>query len=100
MFNKLGQIVEMRVLLLDVDKKVYSFSVEGICNLSNSVFEAMRCCYHYCPCQEARPSFSVADIESGLKNDGGRRDAQTIRSTKRVSNSRIVGVRKVEFVQS
>ena len=29
------------------------------------VFEAMGCFYHYCPCQEARPSLTEDDIERG-----------------------------------
>ena len=37
----------------------------------------MRCYYHYCPCQEARPSLTDTDIESGVKKrqqDEMRRD--------------------------
>ena len=30
-------------------------------------FEAMGCFYHYCPCQEARPSLTEKDIERGNK---------------------------------
>ena len=30
-------------------KKIDWFSVDGICNLCNTVFEAMGCCLHYCP---------------------------------------------------
>ena len=33
----------------------------------NTVFEAMGGYYHYCFCQEARPSLSDADKETGLK---------------------------------
>ena len=36
-------------------KKIDCFSVDGICNDCNTVFEAMGCYFHYCPCQEARP---------------------------------------------
>ena len=35
-------------------KKIDCFSVDGICDPSISVFEAMGCFFHYCPCQDAR----------------------------------------------
>ena len=49
------------------EKKIDCYSVDGVCNHCNTVFEAMECYYHYCPCQEARPSLSDADIEKGVK---------------------------------
>ena len=42
-----------------------------------TLFEAMGCYYHYCPCQEARPSLTDTDIERGVKKrqqDEMRRD--------------------------
>ena len=36
-------------------KKIDCFSVHGICNYCNTVFEAMGCYFHYSPCQESRP---------------------------------------------
>ena len=48
-------------------KKIDCFSVDGICYHCNTVFEAMRCYYHYCPCQEARPSLTDSDVEKGIK---------------------------------
>ena len=36
--------------------KIDCFSVDGIYNHFNTVFEAMGCCFHYCSCQEAHPS--------------------------------------------
>ena len=48
-------------------KKIDCFSVDGICYHCNSVFEAMGCYYHYCPCQEARPSLTDTDFERGVK---------------------------------
>ena len=48
-------------------KKIDCFSVDGVCYHCNTVFEAMRCCYHYCPCQEARPFLTDTDIERGVK---------------------------------
>ena len=48
-------------------KKIDCFSVDGICCHCNTVFEAMGCFYHYCPCQEARISLTGTDIERGVK---------------------------------
>ena len=48
-------------------KKFDCFSVDGICYHCNTVFEAMVCYYHYCPCQEARPSLTDNEIMRGIK---------------------------------
>ena len=48
-------------------KKIDCFSVDGICNHCNTVFEAMGCFFHYCPCQEARPSLTDDEIMRGIK---------------------------------
>ena len=48
-------------------KENICFSVDGICFHCNTVSEAIGCYYHYCPCQEARPSLADADIERGVK---------------------------------
>ena len=48
-------------------KKIDCFSVDGICNHCNTVFEAMGCFFHYCPCQEARPSLTDNEILRGIK---------------------------------
>ena len=37
-------------------KKIDCFSVDGFCSHCNTVFEAMSFFYHFCPCQELRPS--------------------------------------------
>ena len=58
-------------------KKIDCFSVDGICYHCNTVFEAMGCYYHYCSCQDARPSLTDTDIERGVKKrqqDEMRRD--------------------------
>ena len=58
-------------------KKIDCFSVDGICYQSNTVFETMRCYYHFCPCQEARLSLTDCDIGRGVKKrqqDEMRRD--------------------------
>ena len=48
-------------------KKIDCFSVDGICDHCNTVFEAMGCYYHYSPCQEARRPVTDIDIERGVK---------------------------------
>ena len=58
-------------------KKIDCFSVDGICYHCNTVFEAMGCYYHCCPCQEARPSLTDNNIERAVKKrqqDEMRRD--------------------------
>ena len=47
--------------------KIDCFRVVGFCAYCKTVFEAMGCFYHYCPCQEARPSLTEEDIECGNK---------------------------------
>ena len=48
-------------------KKIDCFSVDGFCNSCNFVFEAMPCYFHYCPCQEARPSLTDNEIMRGIR---------------------------------
>ena len=48
-------------------KKIDCFGVDGFCYHFNTVSEAMGCYYHYCPCQEARPSLTDTDSERGVK---------------------------------
>ena len=48
-------------------KKIDYFSVDGICYHCNNVFEAMGCIFHYCPCQEARPSLTDNEIMRWFK---------------------------------
>ena len=48
-------------------KKIDCFSVDRICSHSSTVFEAMGCYFHYCPCQEARPSLTDNEIMRGRK---------------------------------
>ena len=44
-------------------KKIDCFSVDGFCSHCNTVFEAMDCFYHFCSCQELRPSLTEEDIQ-------------------------------------
>ena len=48
-------------------KKIGCFSVDGFCSRCNTVFEVMGCFYHFCPCQELRPSLTEEDIQRGNK---------------------------------
>ena len=48
-------------------KQIDCFSVDGYCNHCKTVFEAMGCYFHFCPCQEARPSLTDDDIKRGTK---------------------------------
>ena len=48
-------------------RKIGCFSVDGFCSHCNTVFEAMGCFYHFCPCQELRPSLTEKDIQRGSK---------------------------------
>ena len=49
----------------DRQKKIDRFSVDGFCSNCNFVFESMGCFYHFCPCQELRPSVTEEDIKRG-----------------------------------
>ena len=48
-------------------KKIDCFKVDGFGAHCKFVFEDMGCFYHYCPCQEARPSLTEGDIERSNK---------------------------------
>ena len=56
-------------------KKIDCFSVDGFCSHCNTVFEAMGCFYHFCPCQELRPSLTEEDIKRG----SGKRELNELR---------------------
>ena len=51
----------------DRQKKIDCFSVDGFCSHCNTLFEAMGCFYHFCPCQELRPSLTEDEIQRGSK---------------------------------
>ena len=48
-------------------KKIDYLKANCFCAHCNTVFAAMGCFYHYCPCQEARASLTEVDIERGNK---------------------------------
>ena len=47
--------------------EIECFSVDRFCSHCNTVFEAISCFYHFCPCQELRPSLTEEDIQRGSK---------------------------------
>ena len=56
-----------RIFKTGRQKKIDCFSVDGFCSHCNTVFEAIGCFYHFCPCQELRPSLTEEDIPRGSK---------------------------------
>ena len=48
-------------------KKIDCFTVDGFCSHCNTVFEALGCFYHFCPCKELRLSPTEEDIQRGSK---------------------------------
>ena len=48
-------------------KKIDCFSVDDYCNHCKTVFEAMGGYFHFCSCQDARPSLTDNDIKRGTK---------------------------------
>ena len=58
-------------------KKIDWFSVDGVCAHCDTVFEAMGCYFHFCPCQKARASLSEEEMHRGIRkreHDELRRD--------------------------
>ena len=56
-------------------KKIDCFSICGFCSHCNTVFEALGCFYHFCPCQELSPSLTEEDFHRGSK----RRELDALR---------------------
>ena len=50
-------------------KKIDCFDFDGICDHCKTVFTAMGFYFHYCPCQEARPSFTDNEFMSATKRE-------------------------------
>ena len=64
--NEQDQNVKMKASLEQVDRrKLIALVLMG--SHCNTVFEAMGCFYHFCPCQELRLSFTEEDIQRGSK---------------------------------
>ena len=45
-------------------EKIEAYAVDGVCGQCNTVFEAVGCYYHYCLCQESRPSLTEEKISA------------------------------------
>ena len=52
-----------KFLTTGIQNKIDCFSVDKFFSHCNTVFEAMGCFYHFCPCQEVRPSLTDVDIQ-------------------------------------
>ena len=48
-------------------KKFDAYSFDAFWGHCNTLFEAMGCYYHYCPCQEARPSLTEEENQRRIK---------------------------------
>ena len=48
-------------------KTIDCFSDYGFCSHCDTVFEAMGCFYHFCPCQELCPSLTKRNIKRGSR---------------------------------
>ena len=65
--NEQDQNVKLKASLQQADKKNDCFNVDRFCSHCNTVFEAMGCFYHFCPCQNLRPSLTEKDIQRGSR---------------------------------
>ena len=79
-------------------KKIECFSIDGICYHCNTVFEAMGCYFHDCPCQEARSSLTDNEIMRGIIKREQDQVRKKIYSTERIQNYRNVGMHLVEII--
>ena len=67
-FSGQDQIVKFKIYYkTGKQKKIYSYSVDGICFHCNTVFEALVCFYHFCPCQAIHPSITDEGNQRGVK---------------------------------
>ena len=48
-------------------KKIDCFNADGTCGHCNTVFEALGCFYHDCPCREAEPALIEENFQRGPK---------------------------------
>ena len=55
------------VYTLRTQKKIKCLNADGFCGHCNTVFGAMGCFCHYCPCQEGRSVLTGEDIQLGTK---------------------------------
>ena len=62
--------------------KIQCFSVDRNWHDCNTVFEAVGCYYHYCPCQEACPSLTDIEIMRRIKRENRSKCAKNISNRK------------------
>ena len=58
---------DCRIVTTGRKKKIDRFSVDGFCSHCNTVFEAMGCFYHFCPCQALPPTLTGEDVKRGSR---------------------------------
>ena len=56
-------------------RKIDSFTVDGFCGPCQTIFEALGCYYHFCPCRETRPNLNEDEFEFGIR----RRESDKLR---------------------
>ena len=48
-------------------KTIDSFTLDGFCGHCQTIFEALGCYYHFCPCRETQPSLDKDEFENGIR---------------------------------
>ena len=48
-------------------KKIDSFTVDGFCGHCQTIFEALGCFNHFCPCTETQPNLREDEFEFGIR---------------------------------
>ena len=51
-------------------KMIHCFSMDRFCSHRDTVFKAMGCYFHFCPCQESRTSLSEEEMQRGIRKRG------------------------------
>ena len=68
--NEHDQNLKLKASLQQADrKKIDCFSVDGFYSHCNTVFDAISCFYHFCPCQELRAFLTEGDIQRGSNRE-------------------------------
>ena len=65
-------------------EKIDCFKTNGFCAHCSTVFEVLGCFYHYCPCQEARPSPTEDNIERRQQKKRNGPDEKTVHQRKMI----------------
>ena len=66
----------------ETQKKIDCFKVGDLCAHCKTVFEAMGCFYHYCPCQEARPSLTEEKNQARQQKERNGPDEEAVHQKK------------------